>query len=260
MALSLFSRRIIHLGDLVRELVARDIKLRYRRSMLGFAWSLLNPLLQLFVFSFVFRFVIPLQIPNYMLFLFCGLLVWNWFHSSLLGATTAITDSGGLIRRPAFPSEILPFVSVSTNFVHFLLALPTLIVFVFFSGIMPTLALLLLPVVIALQFLFTLSLAYYLATIHVSFRDTQHLVTVFLLLFFYLTPIFYDASSIPERFQAVYWLNPMAHLINAYRTILLQGQVPDLLPLAIIALVSSLLLFGGYHLFLQGSFRFVEEP
>lgn len=251
--------RLIYLRDLLTELVARDIKLRYKRSLLGIAWSLLNPLAQLLVLSFVFRAVVPLGIPNYSSFLFSGLLIWTWFQASLLAATGAIVDNRDLIRRPGFPAPILPIVSVTTHLFHFLLALPILLLFLTIEGRPMSSAVLSLPIVIIIQFVITLSLANVLAALHVTFRDTQYLLGVLLLLGFYLTPVFYDASAIPLRYQAIYRLNPMVHLVDAYRAILLKGSLPDPMSLLGLSLMAIGLLVVGYKIFVRASYRFVEE-
>ncbi len=249
----------LYLIDLLRELIVRDIKLRYKRSLLGIAWSLLNPLAQLLVFSLIFGFVLPLNIPNYASFLFTGLLAWNWFQASLYAATGAIVDNRELIRRPGFSAIILPIVSVATNFIHYLLALPILLVFLLINGISLNTAGLALPVIFAVQFLFTLSLSYLVATLHVTFRDTQYLLGIVLLLGFYLSPVFYDASAIPERFQMIYRLNPMVILIDAYRHILLEGQLPGGLELLALSLISAGLLWVSYRIFIGASAQFAEE-
>lgn len=252
-------RQLIYLRDLLRELVVRDMKLRYKRSVLGAAWSLLNPLAQLVVFSVVFRLILPLNIPDYPAFLFTGLLAWSWFQSSLLLAAGAIVNNRELIRQPGFPMAVLPVVTVTTHLIHYLLALPILLFFLLFSRIELGTAVFALPLLLILQYLFTLGLAYVVATIHVIFRDTEHLLGVFLLLLFYLTPIFYDAAALPEPFRALYNLNPLVHLIGAYRSILLQNQLPPLLPLLVIGGGTAVLLIIGYRLFVQTSYRFVEE-
>jgi lipopolysaccharide transport system permease protein len=250
---------LIYLRDLLRELVARDIKLRYKGSWLGLAWSLLNPLAQLLVFGFVFRFILPLNIPNYTAFLFTGLLVWSWFQSSLTASATAIIDGRSLIKRPGFPAAILPLVTVVANLIHFLLALPILLIFLLLTDIPLQSTIAILPAVILLQLVFTLGLSYFVATWHVLFRDTQHLVSVFLLLLFYLTPIFYDASVVPARFQWIYRLNPLLHLIEAYRAIFIYGQFPSPVPMLVLTLIASILLILGYRFFMQASYMFVEE-
>jgi lipopolysaccharide transport system permease protein len=251
--------QLLYLIDLLRELIGRDMKLRYKRSLLGIAWSLLNPLAQLLVFSLIFSLVLPLDIENYASFLFTGLLAWNWFQTSLYAATGAIVDNRELIRRPGFSAMILPVVTVATNFIHYLLALPILLVFLWINGFSLQASGAALPVIFAVQFLFTLSLSYFVATLHVTFRDTQYLLGIVLLLGFYLSPVFYDISAIPDRFQVIYRLNPMAMLIDAYRQILLQGQMPGWQGLLALSLISAGLLLVSYRIFVRASAQFAEE-
>ncbi len=250
---------LIHYRDLLIELVQRDMRLRYKRSLLGVLWSLLNPLLQLAVFSLIFGLVLPLNIPHFPVFLFTGLLAWNWFQTSLVEATGAIVDNRELIRRPGFPTVVLPLVPVTTNLLHLLLALPVLLVFVVASGIPLRLALLALPAVLAVQFLVTLSLAYGAAALHVRFRDTRYLLGIALLLGFYLSPVFYDPAAIPAAYQAVYRLNPMVSLIEAYRALLLHGQLPAPGPLLIWAGIGAAVLLLTVRMFQRMSVHFAEE-
>lgn len=245
--------------DLLRELVVRDLKLRYKRSVLGIAWSLLNPLLQLAVFGFVFGYLIPLKVPDFTLFLFIGILVWTWFQASLYAATGAIVDNPTLIRQPGFPVGMLPVITVMSNTVNFLLALPVLLISLWIGGHLPTRSMLALPLVILLQFVLTLGISYFLAMLHVSFRDTQYMLGIALMLGFYLVPIFYDAASLPARYQPIYHLNPVVGIVEAYRAILLHGNLPPMLPLLVIGLVSCVLLALGSALFVRASYRFVEE-
>jgi lipopolysaccharide transport system permease protein len=250
---------LAYLWDLLSVLVARDIKLRYKRSLLGLAWSLLNPLAQFLILNFVFSTVLPLDIPNYTPFLFTGVLAWNWFSTALILATSAIVDNRELIRRPGFPPAVLPLIAVVSNLIHFVLALPILAFFVITSGTPLTAAALWLPVVIAVQFVLILSLAYFLATIQVTFRDTQYLLSIVLLLGFYLTPVFYDASAAPARFHLTYQLNPLAAVLNAYRAALLHQGAVDLPSLALITVVAAGLLVVGYRVFMHASYHFAEE-
>ena len=251
--------QVIYLRDLLYELVARDFKLRYKRSMLGILWSMINPLAQLLVFHLIFSLVLPLDIPNYAAFLFVGLLVWTWFQSSLFNATGVIIDNSDLIRRPGFPVAILPVVTVITHFIHFILALPILVVFLMISSIPFSSSLIYLPLLMALQFILTLSLSYFVAALHVNFRDTQYLLGVVLLLGFYLSPIFYDINIIPQEYQLLYRLNPMVDLIVAYRTIFMDGQLPAFFSLILIGSLASIVLWIGYRSFTRASYHFVEE-
>lgn len=248
-----------YLLDLLGELVLRDMRLRYKRSLLGMAWSLLNPLLQLLVFSLIFGWVLPLNIPRFPQFLFVGLLAWNWFQSALLEATGAIVDNRDLVRRPGFPTAILPLVPVTTNFIHLLIALPVLLIFLWAGGVRITWLALALPLGLAVQFLLTLGLAYMVAALYVRFRDTRYLLGIALLLGFYLSPVFYDPASIPPAYQALYRLNPLVTLIETYRHLLMQGQPPQFGGLLALALLGAGLLWLGMRFFARMSVTFVEE-
>jgi lipopolysaccharide transport system permease protein len=245
--------------DLLHELVVRDLKLRYKRSVLGVAWSLLNPLLQLLVFAFVFGTVLPLGIPDYVPFLFTGILAWSWFHASLLTATSTVVDNRDLVKRPGFPAAVLPAVAVTSHGIHFLLAMPILFGFLWLHGSPLTSAFVVLPAVIALQFVMTVSLAYLVSALHVTFRDTQYLVALALQLLMFLTPVFYDAGRIPALNRGLYRMNPMVHLCGAYRAILIRGEYPDATSLLIMGACVVGLLAAGRAVFARASHRFVDE-
>ncbi|MGZ4964759.1 MAG: ABC transporter permease [Limisphaerales bacterium] len=251
--------RLIHLRDLVVALVGRNLKAQYKNSVLGVAWSLLNPLLQLLVFTFLFRKVISLDIPNYGTFAFAGLLCWSWFQLSLLQATGSVTSNRELVRRPGFPAAILPIITIATNLMNLLLALPLLVLFVVLGGGHITTHLLELPIVMTVQFVLMLSLAYLLATANVAFRDMEHIASFVLQLLFWLTPVFYLASRVPGKYRMLYDLNPMLHIIGGYRSVMLQGQSPDYAALGSVAVFSVALLVFSYKLFSRRCDRFVEE-
>ena len=251
--------RWVHIRDLLRELIARDIKLRYRGSLLGIAWTLLNPLAELLVLLFVFSSVFRVNIPNFGAYLFTGLLVYGWFQSSLNLATAAVVGNRELVRRPGVPSAILPIVTVASNLVHFVLSLPILFGLLILSGIQITSAVLALPFLIAIQFVFIAGLAYPVATLHVWFRDTQHVLRVALQLLFYLTPIFYEAASVPPALRPLLRLNPMAPMIDAYRVALIQGEWPQASLLLWLTVVSCTLLLAGFVWFRRASHRFADE-
>jgi lipopolysaccharide transport system permease protein len=252
-------RQPLYMWDLLRELAVREMKLRYKRSVLGIAWSLLNPLFQMLVFVFLSRRVLSLEIPNYPSFVFTGMLSWNWFQTAVIATTSAITGNRELIRHPGFPVAVLPVVTVTTNLIHFLLALPVPMIFLLAGGGRLTGAILMLPLVIMVQFVLILGLGYLVATVQVTFRDTQYLLGVFFSLLFYLTPVFYDASIVSSRYQSLYRLNPLLHLITAYRAILIQGDLPDPRALLTLGVLGGALLWFGHTVFTRASYRFVEE-
>lgn len=253
------SQRLIYVRDLLRELVVRDIKLRYKRSVLGIGWALVNPLTQILIFTFLFNKVVPLNIPNYTEFVFTGVLAWTWFQTGLFLGAGSIVDNRDLVRRPGFPVAIMPAVTVATTMIHFLLALPVLLLFLFFDGGRLSPALAALPVIMVVQFVLTLGLCYITAAAQVIFRDTQHLLGIALMMLFYLTPVFYRADAVPAQYQAIYKLNPMGILLGAYRAAVTGTPWPDPVGLGIVAALSLVILLVGYEVFRRASDRFVEE-
>lgn len=234
------------------------MNLRYRGSLFGVAWTLLNPIAELTVLYFIFGAVLPLNVPNYAAFLFTGLLVNTWFQSSLFFATVSVVSNRDLIRRPDVPLAVLPVVSVASTLLHFLLSLPVLVGLLLWTGVPLRPSVALVPLLVAVQFVFNLALAYPLAALHVWFRDTQYLLRVALQLLFFLTPVFYQASTIPARYQTLYALNPMVYLIDGYRDVLINGRVPSPAVWGGLLLVSSMLLVVTYTAFARASRRFVD--
>ncbi|MDJ0849061.1 MAG: ABC transporter permease [Myxococcota bacterium] len=252
-------RSLIYRRDLLRELVARDMKIRYKRSFLGVGWTLVNPLAQLLVFDFVFRVLFRADTPNFSAFLFIGIVSWSWFSSALLQGTSAILENRDLIRQPGFPSALLPNVTVASHLIHYLITLPIVFVLLLLNGILPGTHVLWLPVLIALQYGLTLALAYLVASLHVSFRDTQYLLGIALMLGFFMTPILYTMSIVPETYLPLYEFNPMAHLIEAYRAVLLYGDAPDLDVLETLTWVTAAALLVFYLYFRRASSSFAEQ-
>lgn len=253
------SRKLGHARDVLRELIARDVKLRYRGSYFGMAWTLLNPIAELAVLLFIFGSVLPLQIPNYSSFLFTGLLVYTWFQTSLFFATVAVVNNRDLIRRPNVPLAVLPIVSVASTMLHFLLSLPVLFVLMAATGVPFTRALLALPLLIAVEFVLILGLSYPLAAVNVWFRDTQYFLKVGLQLLFFMTPIFYEARTIPERYRSLYALNPMVGLVEGYRDVIVRGVLPPLQSWLTLAGFSTALLLLGLYAFKRSSLHFADE-
>ena len=251
--------QLLYLRDLLITLVGREMKLRYKRSILGIAWSLLTPLAQLAVFYLIWDVLLPLNIPNYLSFLFSGMLAWGWFQTSVYQATASVVENRELVKRPGFPIAVLPMVTVASHLIHFLFALPILFFILLADGNRLSATALALPLVIALQFVLTLSLVYFTATFQVTFRDTQHLVGVLLNFLFFLTPVFYDAKVIPAQYHTWYRLNPMVYVIESYRSILLAGVLPAPKVLVAMSVGAIGFLSLGYYVFKRARHRFVDE-
>ena len=217
--------RLFRYRGLVRILVARELKARYRGSVLGFFWSFVNPLLLLLVYSFVFTAIIDrgdlASLEPYAVFLFCGLLPWTWFSSSLNESAGILIVNGNLIKKVVFPVEILPVVAVVSNLCHFVLGLPILFGFLVYYGIpLRPAELIWFPAVVAVQLCLTLGLAMILAALTVHFRDVKDLLSNGLTLWFFASPILYEMSAVPPGARAFMDLNPFAHLAISYQEIL----------------------------------------
>ncbi|MGE5344717.1 MAG: ABC transporter permease [Acidithiobacillales bacterium] len=228
-------RDLIRHRALIGVLVARELKARYRGSVLGYFWSLLNPLLMLAVYTVVFQLVFPGRSPltaPYALFLFCGLLPWNWLSSALTDSSASLVVHGPLLRKVLFPAEVLPTVAVLAQGVHFLLALPILglglalgAVGVFGKTVPLTAALLQAPLLILLEGVFLLGAGYLLAGLTVHFRDVKDLLATGLTLWFFGTPVLYTLSEISSpALRGVLAWNPVAPLFAAWHETLFYGR------------------------------------
>ena len=231
---------IEHLHELYRyralidSLVRREVKARYRRSVLGYLWSFLNPLLLLLVYVMVFtRFTRAVDLPLYALFLFVGILPWLWLSTTITNGTTSIAQSGGLITRVCMPPQVLPAVAVLSNLVNFLLSLPVAIVATLLAGVRPGWALVALPVAIAVETIFLYGAALLAATLTVRFRDVQFLAQSLLLVWFFLTPIAYPMTMVPAPYRSIMYANPATALLRPFQEILFEGRLPQPLSLAL---------------------------
>jgi lipopolysaccharide transport system permease protein len=243
---------------LITHLVVREQKLRYRRATLGMVWALAQPLLRFAIMAFVFGYLIRLDIPDYPLFLFVGILAWTWFSIGLSSATTSVLDRPELTNRPGLPRWVIPVVAVATALVDMVIALPVLLVFLLFHGGIPATALLL-PVVIAIQGLLVVGLGLLACSANVYYRDTRHLVELVLAVGFYATPIVYSVSLAPPEFQRWLELNPMTTVVEAYRSLLIDGTVPLDRAGLMLTVLSVVVLVAGAAVFHRASPNFGDE-
>ena len=257
-------RNLFRYRGLIQTLVARDLKARYRGSVLGFFWSFINPLLQLAIYSFVFTVVLPNRSVNlqpYALFMFVGILPWTWFSSSILESSNVLISGGNLIKKVLFPAEVLPIVTVFANMVHFFLGLPILAAFlIYYQRPLDPLELLWFPVIVFVQLFLLLGLSLLVSALTVHFRDLKDILGNLLTLWFFATPIIYPMSEAPENFRWFLNLNPMTHLAISYQEVLFyvgpHGHWRWLMAL----LVASVFVFlAGYFVFDRLRDSFAEE-
>lgn len=236
----------------------REIKQRYKQSVLGYAWVILNPFFQMLVMAFVFSII--MRIPNlgvpYPIFLYAGLLPWTLFANSLGSATNALVGNAGLITKIYFPREIFIISTIMAKIVDFLLASTIFIAFMIYFHVAVNWNILWVLPIFAIQQLFTYGLSLFLAAANLFYRDIQYLLGLVILIWMYLTPVIYSTELFPERYRWIFQLNPMAVIINAYRQVILAGGMPNLKSLGLALVLSLILLLGGYKFFkkLEGVF------
>lgn len=240
--------RLAYLKDLTLHLARRELAIRHRGSLLGWLWSLLPALLLLLVTYFLFTRVIPLGVENYPVFLLVGILAWTWFAGGLRAATGSLEAGRNLVLRPGFPTMLLPLVATLVDLVDYLIALPILFgALALTTGV--TVESLLLPVLLVIQLFLVVGLGLVVAPLQLFFRDIRQFVLMAVGFGFWLTPIFYRERQVPETFKPLYDVNPMAHLIEAQRGILLDGAMPPALSTLAVGLVSVFVLVCGCAVF-----------
>jgi lipopolysaccharide transport system permease protein len=255
---------------LIQSLVSRELKARYRGSVLGFFWSFINPLMLLLVYSFVFEHILIQRgnwLERYELFLFCGLLPWTWFSSSLLESSSSLISGGNLIKKVLFPAEILPIVTVLSNMVHFFFGLSILAAFLlWFQWPVNVLELAWFPVAVFVQLVLTLGFALLLSALTVHFRDIKDILGNLMTFWFFATPIIYSYIT-PEGTEAIQgWagtalkLNPFTHLAITYQEILFfEGPVGHLKWLLLLGAISLVFFLFCYFVFDRLRDTFAEE-
>jgi lipopolysaccharide transport system permease protein len=251
-------------------LTARELKARYRASVLGFLWTFLNPTLNMIVYVLVFGVIMSSAVERYPFFLFCGLLPWVFFSSSILGGTTSVSDRKDLLTKVRFPAQVLPATVVATNLANFLLSLPLLFLLGAFYLDWPSWHLVFMVPVLLVQVFFTLAVTYLLSALNVAFRDLQHIVANLVQMMFFLTPVLWNIETVPdvhrmglnltaEQARAlILYGNPMAAVMNAWRDIFYRHQVPAWQPLLAVAGLSLVLLWIASVVFERRREEFAE--
>lgn len=263
-------RELLAYRELVANLTVRDLKLKYKRSSLGVAWSLLNPLFMMVIYTVVFSiFLKAVRVPNYWALVLAGLLAWVFFANAIGSATTSFVQSANLISKVYFPIEALPIASVAAQFVNFVISVALLLVVLVGARLLTGyprlgLSLVLLPVILVAQLVFTIGLAMLVATVTVYLRDLEHLVALGLTALFYATPVLYplDAAALPvhsETFIRVLKLNPLSWYLTSYHAVLFYGRWPDPLLFTLSLVAAPIALVAGYLVFSRLRWRLPEE-
>lgn len=246
--------------QMIFSLVRKDLRGRYKGSVLGFLWTFINPLLQLIVYTMVFSFILKTNIERYYLYLFVALIPWIFFSSSITGGAASIVAQKDLVKKIYFPRQVIPISYVTSCFVNMLLCFIVIFAVIIASGagINPV-ALLCLPVIMIVEYILALGMAMLTSAVTVYFRDLEHILGIVSMAWMYMTPIMYDKAIVPERLMPVFNLNPMTHIIDCYRAVLYYKSVPELSSLISSFALGVLFLVLGYFVFLKLQKHFAEE-
>lgn len=244
-------------SNLVLLLVQRDLRIRYRGSLLGYLWSMMNPLLYMAILSFVFRQLMRFEIKNFSLFILSGIMAWNLFHQSLVIGVNSIVANGSLLRKVKVPSMLFPATSVCSVLVNFCLALGPFLVIALATGAKLTFWIFALPITLIPYLIFIYGLVLSLSTLNVAYRDVGHVLEPLLTMLFYATPIVYPIERLPEFYRFIIGMNPLTHFIQEIRRCLYDGQAPSLQDVILMTSLAFISLLCGIVIYRKNRDRFI---
>ena len=246
--------------EMIFSLVRKELRGRYKGSVLGFLWTFINPLLQLLVYTLVFSVIMRMGIDRYYLFLFVALIPWIFFSASLTGGSGSILASKDMVKKIYFPREIMPISYVTSAFVNMLLSFVVIFAVVLVSGMgVNPVALLYLPVIMLVEYVLALGIALLASALTVYFRDLEYILGIIAMAWQFLTPVMYSSDLVPENLLPIWKLNPMTPVIEAYRQILYYKEVPHLDTLLNAGILGVFTLVVGYVVFRKLQKGFAEE-
>ncbi len=252
-------KNIYKYRELLKTNVKKEIRGKYKNSILGVLWSFLNPLLQIIVYAFVFQVILKNPKEHYVVFLCAGLIPWNFFATSLSRGAFTFIENGNIIKKVYFPREIMPISVVTSEAINFVISTIIILGFAIGEGLGISGYIIFYPLILIIQYIFTLSVTFMVSSITVYVRDLQHLIGVALQLLFYATPIVFASDVIPDGMKWIVEINPMAYIINGYRDIFYNQVMPDFILLGAMFLISIALCVISYIIFHKLQKGFAEE-
>jgi ABC-type polysaccharide/polyol phosphate export permease len=250
----------IEYRELLYQMTLRDLKLRYKQTVMGFGWAVFMPLLNTALFSVIFTRVAPIETPvPYPVYSYCGLAAWNFFASSVKFATNSLSSNLGLVTKVYLPREVFPLSSVLVCAVDYLVSLLVLAGLMAWYGIAPGPALVFLPVVLVVQIAFLLAVGLVLAMANLFYRDVKYLIEMVVTLWMFATSVVYPVELIGGRLARLMQINPMTPIIDAHRSVILLGRLPDPAPFLSVALASVVALGLAWLVFHRSEFKFAEN-
>lgn len=245
--------------EMIFSLIKKDLRTRYKGSVLGFLWTFINPLLQLIVYSIVFSFVMRVKMENYYMYMFVGLLPWIFFCNALQLGSVSVVNNRDLIKKIYFPRLVLPIATLGSSFMNFLFSLMVLLIALLVSGIGLSIYFVYVPILCIILLIFAASFTLIFAACNVYFRDLEHIIGIVTMSWFYAVPILYPIEMVPHEFQTLYRLDPIVPIILAFQDVIYYKREPNLDSLITIILVSIILLVLSYFLFNKLQKNFAEE-
>lgn len=252
-------KKIYNYRELLKTNVKKEIRGRYKNSILGVLWSFLNPLLQLAVYAVIFGALLAGGDPTYHIYICVALIPWTYFTTSITQSSFTVIGNGDIIKKVYFPREILPISVVTSGAVNFIISTLIILFFVLLSGIGISWHLIFYPLVLLVQYILLLGIGFIVSSVTVYFRDLEHIIGIILLAAFYGTPIVYKLEQLPANLQMIMQLNPMTHIIDAYRAIFYYQEIPNLKAIGILFAISMAILVIGYFIFKKLQKGFAEQ-
>jgi ABC-2 type transport system permease protein len=254
-----FFREIYVYREMLKSLVRKDLRTRYKGSFLGFLWTFINPLMMLVVYSLIFPYLMRIQEKNYAMFLFVALLPWLYFANSLQISAGVIINNGNLVKKIYFPRQILPLSVATAGLMNYIYGLVIVFSALIISGIGIRWVVIFLPLVIAIQYIMVIGFCLILSSANVYFRDLEHILNILTMAWFYVTPVIYPVEIFPEHLKGLLYWNPMTPMVLAYRDILYYGKIPQFNTLYGVTAFAILIIMLGMVVFNKLQANFAEE-
>lgn len=254
----MLGREVEKIRDLILVLTAKEIKVRYKNNVLGYLWSIANPLAYAFVFYIAFKVVMKIQMKDYSLFLISALFPWQWFANSVNSSPSAFLGNATIIKKVNFSRNIIPLANVLQDMFHFLFSIPVIVLFLFMYHKTPSFTWFYgIPLLLFAQLIISYGIALIVSSLNLFFRDMERLVIIFTTFIFYFTPIIYPEEMVPQKYSIFININPVAPLMISWRNLFLNGHM-DFSYLALTLLYGMLCLLAGYLIFRKLSWKFAE--
>lgn len=252
-------KRLKQYEEFLKTSIKKEIRGKYKKSYLGILWSFLAPLLMIMVYAIIFPIILKSPEKNYTVFLMTAMIPWNYFTTTVTQGSFVMIANGNILKKVYFPREILPISIVTSGLVNFLISCIIIFLFLFFTGIGFSIYLVLFPLYAIIEYFFILGVVLILSAVTVYLRDIEHIIGVIIQALFYGTPIVYSMNSIPANFAWIFKLNPMSYIVQGFRDILYYQQMPDLIGLLTIILITIAIMIIGLRVFDKLQRNFAEE-